>query len=171
MAKPERRRMKKGARVRKREKETEASNIRKMLVCGYVRREREKGCWTIYWVKRSTRVDVYAYVCGLTRWSGSTTGKHKTDAGNNAHPVVAPRRARKNRNMAVASHALFALLFFARRRFPGRLIDGSYQSAHVSHRVIFRPLAARRDAAQRFRASRGNSAGESSVRRRRRSKN
>lgn len=56
----------------------------------------------------------------------------------------------------------FSLFFFARRRFPGRLIDGSYQSAHVSHRyrVIFR-----RGAARRFRASHGNSAGK--VRRRR----
>lgn len=38
----------------------------------------------------------------------------------------------------------FRLFFFARRRFPGRLIDGSYQSARVSHRyrVIFRSALA-----------------------------
>jgi len=113
----ERRRRKGRAKGAREERGTEGtSNIRKMLVCGHVRRERDKGCWVIH-MERVASVCVRARARARVhwRWSGSTAGKHKTDAGNNTHPAVAPPRsaprARKNRNMAVASHALFALLF------------------------------------------------------------
>lgn len=75
------------------------------------------------------------YVCVGWRWSGSTAGKHKTDAGNNAHPVVAPRRAEPRAEKSQHGCRVtctFRSSFFARRRFPGRLIDGSY---HVGARV------------------------------------
>lgn len=86
-----------------------------MFVCGHVRREREGLLGDLQGEGKYAYVNVYTCIRVCRQWSGSTAGKHKTDAGNNAHPVVAPlrtpHRARKNRNMAVASHALFALLF------------------------------------------------------------
>jgi len=111
---------------RERERERgggEASNIRKMLVCGYVRREREG------LLDDLQGEEEYAFGCVRVRvWIDGGVGQRpestkpmleimhtpssrRTAPHRTAPHRTAPRRARKNRNMAVASHALFALLF------------------------------------------------------------
>lgn len=112
MARPERKRTKKGESEGKRKRE--AANIRKMLVCGYVRWEREGLLGNLQGEEE--------YAPGCVRcvrvWIGGGVGQRP----ESTKPMLeimhtpssrraVPHRARKNRNMAVASHALFALLF------------------------------------------------------------
>ena len=69
MAKPERKRTKKGESKGEKEREKKRGGRHRIFEkCSSADTfdGREKGCWTIYRVKRSTRLDVCVYVCGLT---------------------------------------------------------------------------------------------------------
>lgn len=96
------------------ERERETSNIRKMLVCGHVRRKREGLLGDL----QDEEVCVYVYVCVCLHtyvWIDSGVGQRPESTKPMLEIMHTPSsrrvRARKNRNMAVASHALFALLF------------------------------------------------------------
>lgn len=88
---------------------------------------------------------------------------HTPSSRRSAPRRAAPRRARKNRNMAVASHALFALLFCTPtipRTIDWRIIPVGARVPSLSCNI---PLAARRGAARRGAFVRRKFRGESAM--------